>query len=107
MSYRTPEQKRIDREVSEAQRLVSASERKRGHALHMPKDARGFRACARWLELEARRKYPSYKETLEYAQNQRWCAEMVNLHGYEKAMKICRAYFAKRYGGRGTDRAVR
>jgi hypothetical protein len=106
MGYRTPEEQRIDREVADAQLRVSDGERKRGHCLFLPKDARGYRSVARWLELEALRQYPSYRETLEHAQNQRWMAELVNLHGLEKAKEIGGEYFRKRCGSprrRGSD----
>lgn len=98
MGYRTPEEQAIDRKVSAAQRTVSQSERRRGQSLFTPKDARGYRAAARWLELEALRRYPEWREASEYAQNQRWMAELVNLHGLEKAKKIGGEYFRKRYG---------
>jgi hypothetical protein len=94
---RTPEEKEIDRRVSAAQRIVSQAERRRGAILMSPKDARGYRAWASWLELEAKRRYPSWRETLEYAKNQRWMAEMVNLHGLEKAQEIGRKHFRMYY----------
>jgi hypothetical protein len=40
-----------------------------------------YRRTARWWELEARRSYPSYRSSLEYAANMRWAAEMVYFHG--------------------------
>lgn len=100
MGHRTPDEQHIDREITAAQLHVSDNERKRGRSLFMPGDARGYRAVARWLELEARRRYPSYRETLEYAQNQRWMAELVNLHGLKRAKEIGGEYFRKRYGSR-------
>lgn len=44
-------------------------------------DHRGYRVRARWWELEARRGYPSSGESLRYARNLRWAAELAGLHG--------------------------
>lgn len=84
-------------EISAAQRIVSQAERRRGATMFIPTDARGYRAWARWLELEAERRYPSWRETMEYAKNQRWMAEIVNLHGLEKAQGIGRKHFRMYY----------
>lgn len=46
-----------------------------------PRTRREYRIKARWWDLEARRGYPSSPDSLRYAANMRWAAELAGLHG--------------------------
>src|SRR5574342_1146061 len=46
-----------------------------------PRTRQQYRRCARWLELEAQRGYPSAEQSLRYARNMRWAAELAGLFG--------------------------
>lgn len=46
-----------------------------------PGDRATYRRLARWWELEARRGYSSSVDSLRYAANMRWAAEIAGQHG--------------------------
>jgi hypothetical protein len=54
-----------------------------------------YRRCARWLELEASRGYPSSARTQNYATNQRWLAEIAAEHGPGSALELIERAGAK------------
>ncbi len=46
-----------------------------------PRSRTDFRRVARWWALEAQRGYASSADSLRYAANMRWAAEMTETHG--------------------------
>lgn len=51
------------------------------HRSAFPRKPRQYMAASRWLALEAKRGYPSSADSLRYAANMRWAAELARVHG--------------------------
>lgn len=47
-----------------------------------------YRKRARWWELEARRGYSSSSDSLRYAANMRWAAELAGIYGNETWLEL-------------------
>lgn len=63
-----------DMAITEAQRRIGP----RGTVARTRTD---YRRTARWWELEARRGYASHQDSLRYAANMRWAAQLAGLYG--------------------------
>lgn len=60
---------------------ITEAQRRLGRCSVINRTRAEYRRCARWWELEAKRGYPSSADSLRYARNMRWAAELAGLHG--------------------------
>lgn len=63
------------------QQAITELQRRIGPRPTTLRTRRDYRRAARWWELEAKRGYPSSGDSLRYAANMRWAAELAGLHG--------------------------
>lgn len=81
-----------DAEITFRQRLLECL---RFRATGGPRTWGEYMRCARWWELEARRGYPSSADSLRYANNMRWAAELAREHGPGTWQELLRRSGAK------------
>jgi hypothetical protein len=60
---------------------IDAAQRRLSPTALTPRTNAEYRRIARWWELEAMRGYPSAEDSLRYARNCRWAAELAGLFG--------------------------